>query len=170
MLALVCLRHDIWETSADIPHWWCISRQLWVVPDWLCREKNLLQPQRKTTKIYHLGSEPHQYGISTYVLSFLMEISGGVMKIMSATFSGYSNRNAAEKGQLNLHCTSLGLPMHCNAGQQSSPTAQFRVTIIIIMLLAWIWRHGGHVDCLCLSHRRSLPSLSKRLVVVKVRG
>ena len=117
MLALVCPRHDIWETSADIPHWWCISRQLWVVPDWLCREKNSLQPQRKTTKIYHLGSEPHQFGISTYVLSFLMEISGGVMKIMSATFSGYSNRNAAEKGQLNLHCTSLGLPMHCNAGQ-----------------------------------------------------
>ena len=64
-----------------------------------------------------------------------MEISGGVMKIMSATFSGYSNRNAAEKG---LHCTSLGLQMHCNAGQQSSPTAQFRVTITIIMLLAWM--------------------------------
>ena len=72
------------------------------------------------------------------VLSFLKEISDGVMKIMSATFSGYSNRNAAEKGQLNLHCTSLGLQMHCNAGQQSSPTAQFRVTIIIIMLLAWM--------------------------------
>ena len=67
-----------------------------------------------------------------------MEISGGVMKIMLATFSGYSNRNAAEKGQLNLHCTSLGLQMHCNAGQQSSPTGQFRVTIIIIMLLAWM--------------------------------
>ena len=66
-----------------------------------------------------------------------MEISGGVMKIMLATFSGYSNRNAAEKGQLNLHCTSLGLQMHCNAGQQSSPTGQFRVTIII-MLLAWM--------------------------------
>ena len=170
MLALVCPRHDIWETSADIPHWWCISRQLWVVPDWLCREKNSLQPQRKTTKIYHLGSEPHQFGISTYVLSFLMEISGGVMKIMSATFSGYSNRNAAEKGQLNLHyiphwdCRCIAMPV------KSSPTAQFRVTIIIIMLLAWMWRHGGHVDCLCLSHRRSLPSLSKRLVVVKVRG
>ena len=44
------------------------------MPDWLCRKKNLLQPQRKTTKIYHLGSEPHQYGII-----FFMSRSNGLV-------------------------------------------------------------------------------------------
>ena len=86
VVALVCPQHDIWETSADIPHWWCISRQLWVVPNWLCREKNLLQPQRKTTKIYHLGSEPHQYGISTLFCSLISHGNQQWCHEMSATF------------------------------------------------------------------------------------
>ena len=31
MLPLVSPPNDIWETSAEIPYWWCIVTQIWVV-------------------------------------------------------------------------------------------------------------------------------------------
>ena len=27
----VFLRNDIWETSTEIPYWWCVTTQIWVV-------------------------------------------------------------------------------------------------------------------------------------------
>ena len=80
MLALVWLRHDIWETSADIPYWWCISTQLRVVPDWLCREKNLLQPQKPRSIILVVNLISMEFLHFVLMTSLHMEISGGVMK------------------------------------------------------------------------------------------
>ena len=49
--------NDVWETSAEIPYWWCITTQIWVVTR-------------------------HQYGISALVsqTSFGGETSGSITK------------------------------------------------------------------------------------------
>ena len=31
MPSLVSPQSDVWETSAEIPHWWCVTTQIWVV-------------------------------------------------------------------------------------------------------------------------------------------
>ena len=38
MPPLVCPRDDFWETSAEIPYWWCVTTQIWVMLliAWLC--------------------------------------------------------------------------------------------------------------------------------------
>ena len=30
-LPLVSLRNDVWETSVEIPYWWCVTTKIWVV-------------------------------------------------------------------------------------------------------------------------------------------
>ena len=57
MLLLVSPPNDVWETSTEIPYWWCITTQIWVV-------------------------RRHQYGISVPVCqtSFHRKTSDGVAK------------------------------------------------------------------------------------------
>ena len=62
-------RNDGWETSADIPYWWRVTTQIWIV-------------------------SRHQYGISALVsqTSFRGEISGDVAKcqLFSQATSGFN--------------------------------------------------------------------------------
>ena len=53
--------NDIWETSTEIPYWWCITTQIWVVLLIL----PAVWPIRSTTKI--LAVTRHQYGTSAFV-------------------------------------------------------------------------------------------------------
>ena len=66
---LVYPRNDVWETSADIPYWWRVTTQIWIV-------------------------SRRQYGISALVsqTSFRGEISGDVAKcqLFSQATSGFN--------------------------------------------------------------------------------
>ena len=53
--------NDVWETSTEIPYWWCITIQIWVVLLIL----PAVWPIRSTTKI--LAVTRHQYGTSAFV-------------------------------------------------------------------------------------------------------
>ena len=82
---MVCPRNDVWEASAEIPYWWHVTTQIWVVlliSDWLCRVGNLIQPIRSTTQIWRVTH--HQHGISVLVsqTSFGGETSGSVDKCL----------------------------------------------------------------------------------------
>ena len=63
MPPVTCSWNDIQETSAEIPHWWRVTTQIWVML--LTRVVNLLQPIRSNTKIWVVTC--HQYGISVLV-------------------------------------------------------------------------------------------------------
>ena len=84
---LVSLRNDVWETSAEIPYWWRVTSQTWVVRH-ICWK--FVQPIRSTTQIWVVTR--HQYGIYAvfYQTSFRGKTSGGVAKCR-LFFSGYSN-------------------------------------------------------------------------------
>ena len=57
----VSLWNDIWETSTEIPFWWCITTQIWVVLMIL----PAVWPIRGTTEI--LAVPRHQYETSAFV-------------------------------------------------------------------------------------------------------
>ena len=67
MLSLVFPPSDVWETSAEIPYWWCEHQypDLGSVSDWLSRMGNLIQPIRNTIQIWVMAR--HQYRISVLV-------------------------------------------------------------------------------------------------------
>ena len=58
---LVSPRNDFWGTSAEIPYWWHVITQIWVVL-LIGRVENVLQPIRNATQIWEVSR--HQYGIS----------------------------------------------------------------------------------------------------------
>ena len=64
---LVFPRNDVWGTGAEIPYWWRVIIQIWVVL--LIGRVNLLQPVRSTTPITLVSQT-----------SFRGETSGGVAK------------------------------------------------------------------------------------------
>ena len=63
MPPVTCSWKDIRETSAEIPHWWRVTTQIWVML--LTRVVNLPQPIRSNTEIWVVTC--HQYGISVLV-------------------------------------------------------------------------------------------------------
>ena len=64
MPPVTCSWNDIQETSAEIPHWWRVTTQIWVML--LTRVVNLPQPIRSTTEIWLIVT-CHQYGISVFI-------------------------------------------------------------------------------------------------------
>ena len=70
-------RNDVWETSAEIPYWWRVTIQIWLVL-WLVEK--LLPPIRSSTQIWVVTR--HQYGISALVpqTSFRGETSDSLAK------------------------------------------------------------------------------------------
>ena len=47
--------NDAWGASAEIPHWWRVTTLFWkvlLIDCFLCRERNLPQPFRSTTKTW----------------------------------------------------------------------------------------------------------------------
>ena len=79
-LPLVSPPNDVWEKSAEIPYWWLVTIQIWVVL-WLV-ESNFPRGTINQEHYLDLGSERHQYGIPTLVsqTSFGGETSGSVAK------------------------------------------------------------------------------------------
>ena len=64
MPPVVSPRYDVWEASAEIPYWWHVTTQIWVVlliSDWSCRVENLIQPIRSTTQISVVTRHQHQH-------------------------------------------------------------------------------------------------------------
>ena len=84
---LVSLRNDVRETSAEIPYWWRVTSQAWVVG--LICWKFVPANQKHYPD---LGGTGHQYGIYSlvYQTSFRWETSSGFAKCR-LFFSGYSN-------------------------------------------------------------------------------
>ena len=76
MLPLVSLPNDVWETSTEIPYWWRITTQIWVVLliGWI---KFPMQPTNQIWVVTH-----HQYGIPALVsqTSFGGKASGSFAK------------------------------------------------------------------------------------------
>ena len=71
------LQNDIWETSVEIPYWWHVTTQIWVV---LLMVENLLPHIRSITQ----GTETClQYWLYAFFsqTSFCTETSGSVAKI-----------------------------------------------------------------------------------------
>ena len=81
MLLLVSPPNDVWEKSAEIPYWWCLTTQIWVAlligwikfPTWHNQSEAF-------TPIWVVLR--HQYGISVLVCqtSFGGETSGSIAK------------------------------------------------------------------------------------------
>ena len=80
-LPLVFPPNDVWETSADIPYWWRVTTQIWVVLliGWT-QISHAARSIRSTTQIWVVTR--HQYGISALVpqTSFGGVTSGSVAK------------------------------------------------------------------------------------------
>ena len=72
--------NEVWETSAEIPYWWCVTTQWGSALDWLKQISQVAQPIRSSTRIWVVTR--HQYGISALVsqTSFCGEIIGGIAK------------------------------------------------------------------------------------------
>ena len=72
--------NEVWETSAEIPYWWCVTTQWGSALDWLKQISQVAQPIRSSTRIWVVTR--HQYGISALVsqTSFHGEIVGGIAK------------------------------------------------------------------------------------------
>ena len=83
-LPLVSLPNDVWETSAEIPYWRCVTTQIWVMLlIWL------VVPHRK-----FISTIPrHQYGISALVspTSFDGETSGSIAKCRLFSQANYQH-------------------------------------------------------------------------------
>ena len=69
-------RNDVWETSAEIPYWWRVTKQIWVI-DWSCRFN---QSEALNTQLWVVTR--HKHGISALVsqTSLCVETSCGVTK------------------------------------------------------------------------------------------
>ena len=69
-------RNDVWETSAEIPYWWRVTKQIWVI-DWSCRFN---QSEALNTQLSVVTR--HKHGISALVsqTSLCVETSCGVTK------------------------------------------------------------------------------------------
>ena len=74
MPPLVSPRNDVWETSAEIPYWWRVNTQIWVV-FWLA--ENLLQPTRSTIQIWVVTRQ--QY-LQSFLRCHFAGKTGGVAK------------------------------------------------------------------------------------------
>ena len=63
---LVSPRNDVWQTSAEIPFFWLVTPQMWVVLlICLVAWENLLHAIRSNTQIWAVTC--HQYGISALI-------------------------------------------------------------------------------------------------------
>ena len=87
-LPLVCPPNDVWKTSAEIPYWWRVTTQVWVVllcsaSDWSCRVGDLIQPIRGTTQIWVVTL--HQYGttVKFNIISISLIASRNVLLVFS---------------------------------------------------------------------------------------
>ena len=81
MPPLVSLWNDVWEMSMEIPSWWHVTTQIWVVLLNGCDPREiLLWPIRSTAHIWLVTR--HQYRISPLIpqLSFCGKTSGGFAK------------------------------------------------------------------------------------------
>ena len=76
MPPLVSPHNDIWELTTEIPYWWSITSQIWVV----LLIGRLLQLIKGTALIWVMTDHP--YGISRLIsqTSFCRETSGGIAK------------------------------------------------------------------------------------------
>ena len=79
--------NDIWETRAEIPYWWQVTTQIWVV---LLVGWSKFSANQNTTQISVVRC--HQYGISALVsqTSFNSRRNQGWRRIMSTVLSGYA--------------------------------------------------------------------------------
>ena len=84
-LPLVSQPKDVWETSVEIPYWWSVTTQIWVVPliGWIkfpTRHDQSEALPRSTTQIWLVTRQ--QYGISALVsqTTFGGQTSGSVAK------------------------------------------------------------------------------------------
>ena len=94
-LPLVSPQNDVWEAFTEVPHWWRVATQIWVVHliGW-----NRFQQIRTTTQIW--VRTRHQYGISSLVshqTSFLVETRGGVAKCRLFSQASRNTEHSANK-------------------------------------------------------------------------
>ena len=89
---LVSPPNDFWETSAEIPYWWRITTQIWVVLliGWI-KFSHAARPILSTTQLWVVTRL--RYGISALVsqTSFGGEASGGFAKCWLFFFFSLSN-------------------------------------------------------------------------------
>ena len=102
---LLSPRNDLWGMSAEMPYWWRVAIQIWVVL--LIGRVNLLQPVRSTTPIALVSQT-----------SFRGETSGGVAKCrlfswprrsqldLLPNFSNFSRPPRQKQHQSSAYCAS----------------------------------------------------------------
>ena len=95
---------DVWETSAEIPYWWCVTSQIWIV-------------------------SRHQYGISALIsqTSFRGETSGSVVKCQ--LFS-----QASKLRFWSRLCSDKGVPMVRSQKKYIEPWKKRRVSVCLFFI------------------------------------
>ena len=107
-LLLVSPRNDVWETSAEIPYWWRITTQIWVVLVVGCAAwKIFLQPISSTTQNWVVTRS--QYGISH---SFLGRHFMGKPVGPSGSVAKCRLFSQANAKQVEIQNHSLAQPLH----------------------------------------------------------
>ena len=108
MLPLVFPPNDVWETSTEIPYWWRITTQIWVVLliGWI---KFPMQP---TNQIWVVTR--HQYGIPALVsqTSFGGGGTSGSVAKCCRTFLASSWETSASREKRTVHLTFHYTVMH----------------------------------------------------------
>jgi len=96
-------RNDVWERSAEIPYWWCVTTQIWVV---LLQISLATRPIRSTSQICVVMR--HEYGMNPLVPQTL------VRKGRQRGFRARENRGAplAFLSRLKLPLPSLSNACH----------------------------------------------------------
>ena len=105
---LVFPRSDVWATTAEIPYWWRVTTQIWVVLliGRVVREIGF----NNQTHFPDLGSECHLYRISAFVAqtSFRCETSGDFAKWRLFSHANCFNwLNFVTKSKLKVNYSSI---------------------------------------------------------------
>ena len=78
-IPLVSLPNDVWETSAEIPYWWCVTTQIWVV----------LQIGRAASQIYFNQPASSVWNFCACFSDVIWWGNQWQRRQMSAVFSGW---------------------------------------------------------------------------------